>query len=186
MFGMILTNYDPCIYSNSNGSRTSYVDDGLITGQSKSQINKLLSKLNEKFETTDSNKLISYSDADFATYPDTRNSRHAKGVVATSMTDAEYVAAHDVTKEVVWAHGLLKEIGVVQEAMLNCDNAPLITNNVFHRRTKYIDIKFHFVYQEEGQVDIRHVMSEDQLADIFIKSMTREKFRINRGKLGIV
>ena len=53
--------------------------------------------------------------------------------------------------------------------------------------TKHIDIKFHFVRQayEEGKVDIRHVMSEDQFADIFTKSMTHEKFLINRDKLGI-
>lgn len=56
MFGMQSTNYDPCVYSNSNGTLLLilYVDDGLIAAQSESKINELLIKLKEKFKTTDS------------------------------------------------------------------------------------------------------------------------------------
>jgi len=57
---------------------------------------------------------------------------------------------------------------------------------MFHRRTKHIDIKFHYVRQvhEEGKLEIRHVASKDQLVDIFTKALTREKFLINRNKFG--
>lgn len=154
------------------------------------------------------NTLIAYSDADFATCVDTRKSMSGvvlmlnggpvvwstrkQGIVATSTTDAEYVAAHDATKEVVWTRGLLEEIGIPQKlpTILNCDNAAatkLITNSTFHRRTKHIDVKFHYVRQayKEGKVEIQHVASEDQLADIFTKPLTREKYTTNRNSLGM-
>ncbi|XP_071653754.1 uncharacterized protein [Temnothorax longispinosus] len=154
------------------------------------------------------NKLIAYSDADLATCVDTRKSMSGvtlllnsgpiiwsarkQGVVATSTTDAEYIAAHDAAKEIVWTRGLLEEIGAAQESptTLNCDNAAaekLIKNAVFHRRTKHVDIKYHYIRQvyEEEKLEIQHVASQDQLADIFTKPLTREKFVINRNRLGM-
>ncbi|XP_036138913.1 uncharacterized protein LOC114255139 [Monomorium pharaonis] len=55
MFGMKSTRYDPCIYSNPDGSLllALYVDDGLIAGQSESKVFELLEKLKEKFKTID-------------------------------------------------------------------------------------------------------------------------------------
>ncbi|KMQ87251.1 rna-dependent dna polymerase [Lasius niger] len=73
-----------------------------------------------------STKLVAYSDADWANCVNTRRSTSGvvllnggpvtwfsrkQGVVATSTTDAEYVAAHDAGKEIVWARRLLKKIG---------------------------------------------------------------------------
>lgn len=90
------------------------------------------------------------------------------------------------------SRGLLEEIGVTQESptTLNCDNAAakkLITNPVFHRRTKHINVKYHYVRQvhEKGELRIQHVASKDQLADIFTKSLAREKFVTNRDGLGM-
>lgn len=154
------------------------------------------------------NVLFAYSDSDFATCIDTRKSisgvtlilnsgsviwsARKQGVVATSTTDAEYIAAHDASKEIVWTRGLLEEIGVTQDSptMLYCDNAAaekLIKNPVFHRRTKHVDIKYHYVRQiyEDGKLKIQHVASEDQLADIFTKPLARDKFLINRHRLGM-
>lgn len=56
IFGMKSTNYDSCVYSNSDGSLllALYVDDGLVAGKSEGKITTLLDKLKEKFETTDS------------------------------------------------------------------------------------------------------------------------------------
>jgi len=64
-----------------------------------------------------SNKLIAYSDTDFATCMDTRKSisgiilllnkgpviwfARKQGIVTTSTTDAEYIVAHDTSKEIV-------------------------------------------------------------------------------------
>lgn len=159
-------------------------------------------------ECREPNVLVAYSDADFATCIDTRKSMSGvvlllnggpiiwsarkQSVVATSTTEAEYIAAHDASKEVVWTRGLLQEMGVGQElpTILHCDNAAaekLITNAVFHRRTKHIEVKFHYVrgVYENGQIGIQQIASTDQLADIFTKPLTREKFLANRQGLGI-
>jgi len=50
------TNYDPCVYTNLDGSLlfAIYVDDGLVARQFESKVIELLTKLKEKFETTES------------------------------------------------------------------------------------------------------------------------------------
>lgn len=69
------------------------------------------------------NILTVYSDADYGTCSDTRKSisgvililnngpviwfSRKQGVVATSTTYAEYIAAYDATKEIVWAGRIL-------------------------------------------------------------------------------
>lgn len=54
MFGLKSTNYDPCVYSNLDGSLllALYVDDGLVAGRCENEIEELLAKLKQKFETT--------------------------------------------------------------------------------------------------------------------------------------
>lgn len=120
-------------------------------------------------------------------------SSRKQNIVATSTTEAEYIAAHDTTKEVVWARGLLKQLNVeqIQPTVLHCDNAAaeqLIKNPVYHRRTKHIDIKFHYIRQivRDGLLEIRHVSSGEQLADMFTKPLTRDKFETNRTLINLV
>jgi len=155
-----------------------------------------------------SDNLIAYSDADWANCVNTRRSTSGtilmlnggpitwfsrkQGIVATSTTDAEYVAAHEAGKEIVWARRLLEEIGCEQKrpTTLYCDNAAagkLITNPAFHRRTKHIDVKFHYTRKliEDGIIDVKHVSSSGQLADILTKPKTRNSFEENRKQIGI-
>ncbi|WVZ53301.1 LOW QUALITY PROTEIN: hypothetical protein U9M48_004267, partial [Paspalum notatum var. saurae] len=46
-------------------------------------------------------------------------------------------------------------------------------NPVLHSRTKHIDVRFHFLrdHYEKGDIDLVHVASENQLADIFTKPL---------------
>ncbi|XP_076301426.1 uncharacterized protein LOC143219297 [Lasioglossum baleicum] len=152
-----------------------------------------------------SNVLIAYSDADYGSCTDTRKSvsgviltlnggpiiwfSRKQGVVATSTTDAEYIAAYDATKEVVWTRRILEELGLCQ--LLHCDNAAaeqLIKNPVFHRRTKHIDIKFHYTREimKQGLLTIKHIASDEQLADILTKPLTRRKFEANCIRINLV
>jgi len=70
------------------------------------------------------------------------------------------------------------------------DNAAaekLITNPIFHRRTKHIDVKFHYTRElvKDGILEVRHVSSNRQFADIFTKPKTRNSFEENRNLLGM-
>jgi histone deacetylase 1/2 len=69
---------------------------------------------------------------------------------------------------------VLTELGVQRQRtpILWCDNLRatyLTTNLVFHARTKYIEIDFHFVRERiaTGELELRFISSSDQLADVF-------------------
>ncbi|WVZ52080.1 hypothetical protein U9M48_003173 [Paspalum notatum var. saurae] len=60
-------------------------------------------------------------------------------------------------------------------------------NPVLHSRTKHIDVRFHFLrdHYEKGDIDLVHVASENQLADIFTKPLEFGAFVRLRGELGV-
>ncbi|WVZ70288.1 hypothetical protein U9M48_018965, partial [Paspalum notatum var. saurae] len=49
---------------------------------------------------------------------------------------------------------------------------------VLHSRTKHIDVRFHFLrdHYEKGVIDLIHVLSANQLADIFTKPLEFDAF----------
>ncbi|WVZ58643.1 hypothetical protein U9M48_008888 [Paspalum notatum var. saurae] len=56
-------------------------------------------------------------------------------------------------------------------------------NPVLHSRTKHIDVRFHFLkdHYEKGDIDLIHVVSANQLADIFTKPLEFDAFALLRG-----
>ncbi|GJT48284.1 hypothetical protein Tco_0974441 [Tanacetum coccineum] len=71
-----------------------------------------------------------------------------------------------------------------------CDNKSAIAlrcNNVQHSRSKHIDIRFHFIKEQvvNGLVELYFVNTEYQLADIFTKSLGRERIEFLINKLGM-
>ncbi|CAL1681088.1 unnamed protein product [Lasius platythorax] len=154
--------------------------------------------------------LVIYSDSDFAADPDTRRSTsgyvtvHCGGpiswqsirqkIVALSTTEAEYVAASDATKEAIWIRRLMKSVGaaaVGHATELRLDNQGSIKlnkNPEFHKRTKHIDVRFHFIRDiySKGNIIINYVPSSQQLADILTKALPRNKFKENRRNLQII
>lgn len=80
--------------------------------------------------------------------------------------------------ELIWLTQLLKDfrIAVHTLALLFCDNQAAIhiaTNPIFHERTKYIDIDYHFVLEQVtvGLLKLMPVRTHHQLADIFTKPL---------------
>ncbi|WVZ76031.1 hypothetical protein U9M48_024036 [Paspalum notatum var. saurae] len=56
-------------------------------------------------------------------------------------------------------------------------------NPILHSRTKHIDVRFHFLrdHHEKGDIDLVHVASTNQLADIFTKPLEFDAFARLRG-----
>ena len=70
-------------------------------------------------------------------------------VVSRSSTESEYRAMATVTNEIVWLIALLKTFGYTHKhpVSLYCDSKAtlyIVTNPVFHERTKHIEIDCHF------------------------------------------
>uniref|UniRef100_A0A2N9HG58 Integrase catalytic domain-containing protein n=1 Tax=Fagus sylvatica TaxID=28930 RepID=A0A2N9HG58_FAGSY len=127
------------------------------------------------FSSQSSLTLQAYSDADWAGDPTDRRS--------TTGTEAEYRALADTTAELLWLRWLLQDLGIdcSTAVPIHCDNRSAIQiahNDVFHERTKHIEIDCHFVRHHllQGTLQLRSVSSQDQLADIFTKPMPPGRF----------
>lgn len=64
----------------------------------------------------------------------------------------------------------------------------LIKNPEFHKRTKHIDVRYHYIREkfEEHSFDLEFVSTLDQSGDIFTKALLKCKFQFLRNKIGVV
>lgn len=119
--------------------------------------------------------------------------------VATSTMEAEYMAAANATKEAIWIANLTHKLNakahlnVISEnrpVKLLCDNQAAIRvskNPEDHKRSKHIDLSFHFLRQrvELGQVDLQYVSTQKMAADYLTKPLAPAKFLNCRNMSGI-
>jgi hypothetical protein len=112
-------------------------------------------------------------------------------VVILSTYEAEYVAAACVC-HAMWLRRLLKEINFAQHEAtsiyLNSKSTiELAKNSVHHERSKHIDVKFYFIREQvkEKKVELIHMSSDDQVADIFTKPLPIVKFEKFKNLLGM-
>ena len=104
-------------------------------------------------------------------------------VVALSFCEAEYIAASMAATQGIWLARLMEEL-IGRESdppMLYVDNKAtisLIKNPVLHDRSKHIEIRFHYIREcaDRGLIKIDFIRTEEQLGDIFTKSLARIKF----------
>jgi hypothetical protein len=113
--------------------------------------------------------------------------------VSLSTTDAEYVAACEAVKEGLWLRRLLHEIMPEWSGPLPimCDNMSsidLVKKPKFHKKTKHIEVRYHFIRlaQEEKEIDVKHISSDEQLADSFTKPLPNPRFSKLRKAISIV
>jgi hypothetical protein len=104
-----------------------------------------------------------------------------QATVALSMTEAEYVALMRSSKQAMWMYSFLEELHMPQErpALLYGDNlgaAALARDAKGHARVKHIDIREHYIRERvaAGDIEIQHVASAENLADIFTKVLPRD------------
>ena len=112
--------------------------------------------------------------------------------VSLSTAEAEYITVGSCCAQALWMQQTLRDYGVsLSKTPILCDNTSAISlskNPIQHFRTKYIEIRYHFIrdHVQKGDICLDFVSTENQLADIFTKPLGGERFCKLRGELGIM
>ena len=95
--------------------------------------------------------------------------------MATSSTEAEYVAAANCCSQVLWIQNQLLDYGYnFLNTMINIDNSSticIIENPVEHHKTKHIEIRFHFIRDcnENGLIKVVKIHTDQNVSDLLTK-----------------
>ena len=111
--------------------------------------------------------------------------------VTLSTTESEYVVLGDCIKETLFVRGVLELLvpyTTFRPVRVYEDNQGAIhlaDNPMSSARTKHIDIRHHFVRSliSEGEIEVIHVASEEQHADVMTKALGEEEFIYHRATL---
>ena len=85
----------------------------------------------------------------------------------------------------------LEDYGISLDHLpIKCDNTSAINltkNHIQHSRTKHIEIRYHFIrdYVQKGDIELDSVCMKNQLADIFTKRLSEDRFCMIRRELGM-
>ena len=86
----------------------------------------------------------------------------------------------------------LKDFGLIVDCIpIKCDNTSAINlskNPIQHSRSKHIDIRHHFLrdHVQKGDVVLEFIDTTNQLADIFIKPLNKERMNFIKSELGML
>ena len=153
-------------------------------------------------------RIHGYSDSDWETCVDTRRSTSGYVVkmcgaavswcsrrqksVSLSSCEAEYVAACEATREVVWQLQVLDELGYPQRSpvriFMDSESAiSLIKNPVFHDKSKHIQGKMHYVREKAADLSVTFVKVNTKLnvADSLTKGIPADKTNFCRQGMGL-
>jgi len=120
-------------------------------------------------------------------------SRH-QSIIAASSTEAEYIQLAETVKEIQHIRNKLSELGINSGGPTDLgwkvyeDNIAAITlasTYKYRSRSKHIDLRMHLVRDavRKGIIQINHVKTENQVADIFTRGLKGEVFRRHRSRV---
>lgn len=152
--------------------------------------------------------LLSYTDSNYASCPDTCHSTSGycfslgsgmiswhschQSLITLSTCEAEYVAASEASQELVWLCKLLAGLNLRQltASSLLCDNNGVImlsSNPTFHSKLKHTPIKYNYMWEcvQDGQIHLYCVPTKQNVADAFTKSLLRDLFVQHHNHMGL-
>jgi hypothetical protein len=98
----------------------------------------------------------------------------------------------NASQEALWLRQILSEFGFQQQHLTSlwCNNWSVIKiskHPVQHQHRKHIDIHMHFIRKiiHDQVIEVLFFPIEDQVADIFTKSLIEENFSKLRSMLGV-
>jgi len=151
-------------------------------------------------------ELISYNDSDWAEDMNDRKSIASfvfhmgdtiftwsstkQPIVTLSTCEAEYIVTTTYVYLFIWLRRLLKELRMSHKKLYvdNSSTIALVKNLVFHERSKHIDIRFHYLQDciTNKKVEVKHVKTQNQIANIFSKPLKYDVFAKIRDMLGVI
>ena len=192
-----------------NPSKNHWVAVKRIMRYLKGTVNHGLRYFVESDHSDNNTILIGYSDADWAGDIDSRRSTSGyvfqmsgcavswkskrQNCVALSTAEAEYVALSSAVQEAMWLQHLVAELNnqPVDTVTIMEDNKSAICmakETKCHGRAKHISIKYHFVREqvESKNVMLKYCPTENMVADVLTKGLSKPKHEVLTSKLGVV
>ena len=113
---------------------------------------------------------------------------------ALSSTEAEYVTLSEASREACWLRNLYTELGLLREdvpTLIRGDNDGSIAmahNPQFHKHSKHIDIRWHWIQElvEEGMIKIGSCQDPEQPADMLTKVLAHPKHLTYINDVGLI
>ncbi|GJV10747.1 putative ribonuclease H-like domain-containing protein [Tanacetum coccineum] len=153
-------------------------------------------------------ELVAYTDSDYAGATQDRKSTTGgcqflgnrliswqckkQTVVATSTTEAEYVAAASCCGQVLWIQNQLLDYGYnFMNTVIYIDNNSticIIENPVQHSKTKHIEIRHHFIRDCNAKklIQMAKIDSEHNVADLLTKGFDAGRFQYLVSSIGML
>nr|GEZ64686.1 putative ribonuclease H-like domain-containing protein [Tanacetum cinerariifolium] len=113
-------------------------------------------------------------------------------VVATSSTEAKYVAAARCCGQVLWIQNQMLDYGFnFMNTMIFIDNQSticIVKNLVFHQRTKHIEIRHHFIRDayEKNLIQVVKIHTDENVADLLTKAFDGPRFHYLIVQIGML
>ncbi|GJW73395.1 putative ribonuclease H-like domain-containing protein [Tanacetum coccineum] len=113
-------------------------------------------------------------------------------VVATSTTEAEYVAAASCCRQVLWIQNQLLDYGYnFMNTVIYIDNTSticIIENPVQHSKTKHIEIRHHFIRDCNAKklIQMAKIDTQHNVADLLTKGFDAGRFQYLVSSIGML
>ncbi|GJU11593.1 hypothetical protein Tco_1133989 [Tanacetum coccineum] len=113
-------------------------------------------------------------------------------IVATSTTEAEYVAAANCCGQVLWVQNQLLDYGFnFMNTKIHIDNESticIVKNPVYHSKTKHIEIRHHFIRDcyEKKLISVEKIHTDLNVADLLTKPFDGPRFNYLVVSIGMI
>ena len=160
----------------------------------------------ERFTTSVPLSIVAFSDSDYASCRDTRHSvtgyafilngcaiswfSKKQYSVASSTTEAEYMALATTSRQAVWYLNAFTQLGYTIPITIMTDNTSSINvaeNPINNTRTKHIDVAYHFTREHliRKSFTLSYVPSNDTTADFMTKGLNSVAQHGHTQRLGL-